>query len=165
MAKVCLECFSVFDDMAVNDGELCPKRSCPGKIIEVDELMLPIIIELNKKGYNTDFCCSGHMYEADNFSSPYISFSAILKEYMDPKKVFINLPSGWKLELIDDSEDCIHKGYWKCYLRYKDIYHEKYKDEVALYYEILNANFKLLQWAKYLPDFGEEWDQEVTFDE
>lgn len=29
---------------------------------EVDELIAPAIIELNKKGYITKFCCSGHIY-------------------------------------------------------------------------------------------------------
>jgi len=40
-------------------GGTCPK--CKSYAVEVDDLILPTIIELNKKGYTTKYCCSGHM--------------------------------------------------------------------------------------------------------
>ena len=30
--------------------------------VEIDEVIAPIISELNRKGYKTKFCCSGHPY-------------------------------------------------------------------------------------------------------
>lgn len=34
--------------------------------IEIDEVIAPIIRELNLKGYKTEFCCSGHPYHSLN---------------------------------------------------------------------------------------------------
>ena len=39
---------------------------CGGAKLHIDENMIPIIIELNKKGYKTKACCSGHLI---NFQS------------------------------------------------------------------------------------------------
>ena len=57
-------------------------------MVEIDKLMVPVITELNRKGWYTDFCCEGHIgpsYLGDTFqdalddetiddSFPYISF-------------------------------------------------------------------------------------------
>lgn len=82
---VCLSCFETFylPTCVVEPPywPLCPKSSCqsgenPGTVIEVDELMSETIIELNKKGYETEWCCSGHMMNIDiESSSLNISFS------------------------------------------------------------------------------------------
>jgi len=50
---ICLNCYEVYDNHLKFDRTLeynfCPKSSCDGNIIEVDELFIPVIIELNKK--------------------------------------------------------------------------------------------------------------------
>ena len=33
--------------------------------IQIDEMILPTISELNKKGYETKFCCSGHSLDGN----------------------------------------------------------------------------------------------------
>ena len=77
---VCLKCFEVYvqntlikKESVVTDSYcLCPKVNCLGEVVELDELITPTIIELNKKGYYTKFCCSGHWYQ--NKPNTYIYF-------------------------------------------------------------------------------------------
>lgn len=38
---------------------------CGGNVCEVDDLCIDAIIILNKKGWTTKFCCSGHLDEED----------------------------------------------------------------------------------------------------
>lgn len=67
MFKLCNECFEVYDSYYIKDNEngfnRCPKYNCYGEVFDIDELMIPTIIELNKKGYITEYCCSGHSIE------------------------------------------------------------------------------------------------------
>ena len=49
----------------------CP--TCKGNVFEVDELIAPTIIELNRKGWTTEFCCSGHLGEP--IIATYIKFT------------------------------------------------------------------------------------------
>ena len=65
MSKLlCLKCGEIYDKglKPLNEEEynFCPKSSCIGEIVEVDEMILPVIRILNLKGYRTKFCCSGH---------------------------------------------------------------------------------------------------------
>ncbi|RYI30454.1 hypothetical protein EVU96_08560 [Bacillus infantis] len=73
---VCLECYDSFDKRFLSPVDyeeyVCPKNSCQGDIVELDELIAPTIILLNQKGYITKFCCSGHWY--DSHIAPYIYF-------------------------------------------------------------------------------------------
>jgi hypothetical protein len=49
---------------------ICPE--CGEEVFEVDELIADTIIELNDKGWATEFCCSGHLEE--NYIATYIKF-------------------------------------------------------------------------------------------
>lgn len=72
----CKDCDGVFklsDEYLKNNGE-CPKVGCGGELVEIDELMLPIIRILNRKGYETQYCCSGHVNNSLNMA--YICFQA-----------------------------------------------------------------------------------------
>lgn len=42
-----------------------------------DDKIAPYIIELNRKGYTTDYCCSGHSDKGELVREPYISFTRI----------------------------------------------------------------------------------------
>lgn len=46
--------------------------NCGGPKFKIDENMIPIIFELNKKGYMTKACCSGHYKQLSSFSSGYL---------------------------------------------------------------------------------------------
>ena len=87
---LCLDCFEVYN----TPFEHCPKASCDGQVVEIDELILPAIIEFNKKGYITEFCCSGHM----NNPYPYVRFDAntFAEMSVEQLETFLNLmPSSW----------------------------------------------------------------------
>lgn len=73
-----MKCFKSFRGYQLRDLEVSDKPyvlnycKCGGDIVEVDELIAPTIIELNKKGWTTLYCCSGHMNE--EIISSYIKF-------------------------------------------------------------------------------------------
>ncbi len=86
--KTCLTCFSLFDpSSSLMPGSPCPISQCEGKIIEVDENILPTIIQLNKKGYLTTASCSGHSWGG----STIITFDPIVHP-----NTFSYLPRGFK---------------------------------------------------------------------
>lgn len=53
MKYICNKCFSTYE----NDT-ICEK--CNNNLISLDDLISPVILILNKKGYKTISCCSGH---------------------------------------------------------------------------------------------------------
>ena len=72
----CKDCDGVFklSEEYLKNNEKCPKVGCWGELVEVDELMLPIIRILNRKGYETQYCCSGHVNDSSVMA--YICFQA-----------------------------------------------------------------------------------------
>lgn len=53
----------------------------------IDKEMIPILIELNEKGWETTFCCSGHKEQIENsgYWNAYITFSKKIKKIPDIK--------------------------------------------------------------------------------
>ena len=138
MSYVCLNCWEVY----WSEQHHCPKRSCgDSPVVEIDELMFPIIQMLNKKGYWTKNCCSGHTY--DECCNPYIQFDEFLREEIledsGVREIFKDLPSGWELEIDDER--------WAFCLRN----HIEKKDVVSMYEDIVNANLALLKYVEKLP--------------
>ena len=140
MGYFCLKCHQVYDDSIqqitpikyknengiYDEWRMCPKENCYGKIIEVDELILPTIMELNKKGYETDYCCSGHICEKD--TNTYIKF----KKDNAPKSIINNFVMEGKNPLI------IRK---------------KYDNNMPLtnkFKDIMQTNCDLYEWSKQL---------------
>lgn len=127
MIKFCLECGEVYDVGSSFDKsgniEFCPKASCYGEIIEVDDLMLPTIKILNEKGYYTRYCCSGH-YTQNGGDNCYIMFEDEVK--------FSSLPKGFKYD----------KGAIKNTIR-RNFKSEDYE----LFKEINLCANELLEWA------------------
>lgn len=78
--KICTNCGFVLtpalEKVWNNNPELsniCPSIKCGlSTLIDVDEAIAPIICELNRKGYKTEFSCAGHIYEYAVM--PYVSF-------------------------------------------------------------------------------------------
>jgi hypothetical protein len=144
MAKVCLDCFEIYKEESlqsdkVNNFQYCPKHSCIGEVVEIDELMLPVIIELNKKNYYTKYCCAGHYY--DRSPNSYIFFEDCVK--------LPSLPEGYEYD--KDNSNTI-RNYFSQYINNdQEIYNEDN------YFEIINENANtLLRWAKSLPNAIEE---------
>jgi hypothetical protein len=137
---VCLSCWEVLDRTVMNreiDGILwCPKKSCGSEyVVELDECLIPVIIELNEKGYNTLYCCSGHFWEYRHDSrfsqETYIKFG-------DPvcRENLLNLPPGF---VVDVDDVTIRKKY-------------NTDDPLELHLEILRAAIDLTKWARGLPE-------------
>ena len=70
--KICTRCLNVLVDDY--DDEFCPLRECQGHVASIDENIAPAIIELNRRGYATEFSCSGHFNRS--YLDNYISFAA-----------------------------------------------------------------------------------------
>ena len=80
MVCMCSECHDLYSVRHINfepdglwDVGKCPKYGCYGTLVEIDEMIAPMIRDLNKKNYETMFCCSGHPGSEMDFYS-YISF-------------------------------------------------------------------------------------------
>lgn len=100
----CPKCSSVYfaNQIApvVDNGSMhqyCPNALCdsPIELVSIDELMIRPIVELNKKGYRTAYCCSGHDLRGGYDQHGYILFA--------PGINLESAPSGWNLE-----RDSIH---------------------------------------------------------
>lgn len=127
MSLMCTECFDSpqFYDVNLNE-EYHPYnvgacKKCEGKVVEVDDLIIDAIIVLNKKGWTTEFCCSGHLKEKNLYT--YIKF--------------IHHPLSAPHGFYKDG-DCI---------RHEMISIEGAEG----FKDLLNANLKLYKWAVRLP--------------
>jgi len=154
---ICLNCYEVYDNHLKFDRTLeynfCPKSCCDGDVIEIDELFIPVIIELNKKGYDTSSCCSGHTY--DSYINSYIMFDedvklpSLPKGYMYDKDLYPH--ANW--DMVDrNSMDCI-----------RIVFDKKDKDSIELSKEIYENAINVLDWVKRLPDTDEDYCDDNSF--
>lgn len=142
---VCLDCYELFDKERVkfdyyDDWNYCPKLNCSGDLVEIDELFVPVIIELNKKGYITEFCCSGHIHEGHcGLVQSYIKFYGyeIINDYI---KENIDKLKDYNLEYNDkDNSVSIRR-------RFDD---KKSMNELLI--DICDNAKQITKWAKKLP--------------
>lgn len=135
MGYLCLKCYETYTTLFQN----CPKTSCYGYVIEVDDLMLPTIMLLNQKGYYTKFCCSGHTYDKDCY--PYVAFDSFLNEMLNENEfneLFKELPKPWYIENnIPDMRTL------RCKIKDDDM--------IKMQKLICDANLKLLDFVHTLP--------------
>lgn len=132
-------------------------------IFECDELMAPIICILNRKGYKTKYCCSGHVnndiYNKDevglivNNNSCYIAFEDDPKTLTDKRFV---VPKGFKIEMpMNDVRvyDYLDGSYiepdWGCIIR------KTYRNHAPRFIQMLNTARVLYLWAEQLPIMSE----------
>ena len=143
MAYLCLDCYETYKIPLQN----CPKTSCNGQVIEVDELMLPIVMLLNQKGYHTEFCCAGHIYEQKNCCYPYIVFDSDLNEVLSEdefKEIFKDLPECWDFE----EGDWLNRMTLRCNIENNNM--------IEMQKMICYANLKLLEFVDALPSLYDE---------
>lgn len=95
---ICPECGSIYKADLIDTKQMdsygmpCPRTDCCGNIFECDELLIPAILELNRKGYDIRCCCAGHAF---GYGEGHIVFF----DYM--YQLTRNLPSppeGWRWE-------------------------------------------------------------------
>ena len=129
---------------------MCKVKECYGDVVEVDELFVPVIAELNRKGYRTIACCSSHFDSGShNAQSSYI--------YFDDEYLFSNLPKGYMYDqdmypLVDweghghDKRNTIRIQFNK----------DKNKSFSELSKDIFNNAISVLVWAEGLEELKEK---------
>lgn len=97
---ICPECGSIYRADLIDTKQMdyysmpCPRTDCCGNIFECDELLIPAILELNRKGYDTRFCCAGHAFgHGEGYISFYDYMYELTRNLPDP-------PEGWRWEDI-----------------------------------------------------------------
>ena len=145
---ICLNCHEVYDNNLkfdhTSEYNFCPKSNCDGDLIEIDELFIPVIIELNKKGYITKSCCSSHTYKS--YMNSYISF------YEDIE--LPSLPKGYKYDkdmYPHDNWDKVGRNGMDCI---RIVFDKGNKDNIELSREIYENAINVLDWVKGLPDIN-----------
>ena len=126
-------------------GISCHCNICGWEMSEIDEGMFEIIILLNKKGYRTITCCSGHDYE-DN-SDGYILFNNA-EHYL---KIFDTLPDTWYLNKPSTGTNAVDK----CTKYLMPEYDIRQKNKLGNHFtkgQLKKVNNDLLNWVKSLPN-------------
>ena len=119
--KVCFECGKTYS----NTSKVIFHKKCDSLLIDVDELMIPIVLLFNNKGYETTHCCSGHINDKYNFGG-YININREVK--IDKKKYPL-----LKLEIGKDNQN----AHWLCTIRCGYDSH-KWSKDIPYRYKILN---------------------------
>jgi len=153
--------------MDLNTFEIWAESNIDGfhdEHIEVDELIAPIIRELNLKGYKTKFCCSGHPYYSLNeaFTSSEETAKGLVGLVKTEKTDNADIPIRALYVALDDdfyiafdgvsSQDFtvpLPDGFWwdeDSIIRYSYSTREVYE----LLAERLNACKTLYEWANSL---------------
>ncbi len=157
MMYICDKCFRIYNlftftktndiyepivDVVIN----CLSNNCDGILFECDELFAPIISILNKKGYKTLYCCSGHIKPdqeiifnkkynkkyKNNVIQSYIAFDGIID--------FDEIPKGYKLDKdIEDNRTTIRKDF------------NVNKLAKNLLVDVIHNTLVVLDWVESLP--------------
>lgn len=94
---ICKSCMEIFDKNNLINKGMCPKFTCHGELVEIDDVLLPVIRDMWKKGIVTKFCCSGHPTEFTSKGECYIVF--------DLNKSGIPIHNALKNVMVDDDDD------------------------------------------------------------
>ncbi|MFW5962674.1 MAG: hypothetical protein ACOCQR_03560 [bacterium] len=160
---MCSVCFQEYIDWEVDykleDG--CLECSASKEhLVPIDELILPVIQELNYKGYTTLACCAGHAY--DGIPSTYILFPIEIYSFLEG-----NFPKDFKIEVYEEKEGLRQVPSEDGYRYEKNIvpahfilrkYYGRasYENRPLLQHEIMKSLLKLYQWVKTLPRVKKE---------
>lgn len=99
--------------------EMCPIAGCDNSLVEIDELIAYQVQELNRLGYYTDCCCSGHIRDIKaGYCGAYILFTNyeetiedVVKKYLEhiEYKPFVSGLDGEKRWDFRFREDYVNK--------------------------------------------------------
>lgn len=74
--KMCTKCFC----LANTEEEIAKNHNCENaEIVDIDDAIAPAIESLNKKGWQTRFCCEGHV---DGLHPAYVSFKYVKSRHI-----------------------------------------------------------------------------------
>ena len=146
MGYMCMTCLREYYKEGLNLTQAfetycykCPSVDCGNiQVVEIDDMILPVIKRLNEKGYRTTFTCSGHSYEKN--ANTYISFDVKTVPSIIPKDFILEDEEYYKANNWEflNNQICIRKWY-------KDINKED------LPKEILKTMLDLIEWVEELP--------------
>lgn len=95
MVYVCGHCHRIHEMRSMakdEDGKFyCSRPGCNCELIEIDEMIMPTILMLWEKGFDTISCCSGH-FNGDTYNIPYIIFAE------SGRQDFCILPEGFRIK-------------------------------------------------------------------
>ena len=130
----------------------CFKRRCRcGKTkVEIDYYIYPAVYELNRRGYSTSSCCSGHPSDPSKRTS--IQFCADLDVELDLE--YFQFES-YNYRGIHTRKNCI--------LLKPEIIHKLSKKRTNKLELIQNANRELYKWAQSLPMKTDEPLERIDF--
>lgn len=99
MAYICQQCGNIYvENPQMSTMEWCPNFECSGgELIQIDEMLLPIIRKFWKNDYRTRYCCAGHDHDTKKKnvrSSMYIDFD-VLENNMDPFKMIQSMSESY----------------------------------------------------------------------
>ena len=83
---VCFTCGMIYDKEMLkppsySKGYICPRiTSCGGNLIAIDEILVDVIIKLNRIGAKTLYSCSGHLPIRSYLKSPFVMFYTSVQE-------------------------------------------------------------------------------------
>lgn len=131
---------------------------------ECDELIAPAISSFNKKGYETAFCCSGHVAPVSTdttYSDEFVPVNGLYVTFkkVNPNKNLLKFLKSSKLDLLKEFNIIVEKCN-PCFLF--TIEHDLGKNlegpftgdtrQVAeIYKELLDINQKLFEIARKIP--------------
>ena len=141
---LCLNCYKVYNQKTIKNN-MCKVKNCHGDVVEIDELFVPVIIELNRKGYRTRACCSGHYdFNPSNAYSSYL--------YFRDNIILSSLPDGYMYD--QDLYPWVDWGNRKRNTIRFDFDREKLFDGLGK--DIISNALKVLEWAEGLDKIEEK---------
>ena len=140
---------------------ICLTNALEGRF-EVDAMIAKTIQNLNKKGYVTEYSCSGHakkddyvevedlegnvipdMYLTDYYNEIYIAFQK--------GTILPSLPDGFHLESSENHESIY--CYIDCDEDKKNLDNiDGKRERLKIFKKLLRKNYELFMWARSLPD-------------
>lgn len=76
--KMCAKCFC----LANTEEDIAKNHNCENaEIVDIDDTIAPDIERLNKKGWQTRFCCEGHV-DADMLHHAYVTFKYVKSRHI-----------------------------------------------------------------------------------
>lgn len=137
---LCLKCNKVYNQKTIKNNQ-CKLKECNGKVVEIDELFISVIAELNRKGYSTLFCCSGHLGESN--SNSYIFFEDYIK--------LSSLPQGYLYD--QDMYPTVDWSKWQVKNTIRKVFDDK-KSINDLSRDIFENALSVLKWAEGLENLS-----------
>ena len=117
--------------------------------VEVDEMIAPVIAVLNKKGYKTVYCCSGHPYPSRDMIYPENTFVHLA--------TYIAFEDGTKLPSCPDNAILeVAENLYQPVIRIRE--NAYYMTENHSYYDMLVYIVEIMKswydWAVSLPEYN-----------